>query len=77
MVSFSPCSVEFGTKAAETLWCASGGVPAASAEAAATRDRRDRERQAVRSWSGPSSSPSKGWRGVVHDMGASPGCSHE
>lgn len=41
-------SADLGTKAAETLRCASGGVPAASAEAAATRDRRDRERQAVR-----------------------------
>lgn len=41
-------SADLGTKAAETLRCASGGVSAASAEAAATRDRRDRERQAVR-----------------------------
>ena len=41
-------SADLGTKAAATLWSASGGVPAASGAAAATRDRRDRERPAVR-----------------------------
>lgn len=49
------------SKAAETLWCASGGGPAASAEAAVTRDRRDRERHAVRSRGGRGSARGVFW----------------
>ena len=41
-------SVDLGSKAAETLRSASGGVPAASGEAAATSERSERERRAVR-----------------------------
>jgi len=43
-----PRSAQLTSEAAETLWSASGGGPAASGEAAVTRDRRDRERPAVR-----------------------------
>ena len=44
--------VDLASKAAETLRSASGGGPVASGEAAVTRDRRDRERHAVRSRGG-------------------------
>jgi len=42
-------SAKLGTKAAETLRSASGGVPAASGSAAATSERSERKREAVRS----------------------------
>jgi len=42
-------SADLGTEAAETLWCPSGGVPAARAEAVATSERSERYREAVRS----------------------------
>ena len=41
-------SADLGAKAAETLRSPSGGVPAARGEAAATSERSERERQAVR-----------------------------
>ena len=43
-----PKWAELGTEAAETLRSPSGGVPAARGEAAATSERSERERQAVR-----------------------------
>ena len=43
-----PKRPELGTEAAETLRSPSGGVPAARGEAAATSERSERERQAVR-----------------------------
>ena len=50
VVTYDPAGLT--SEAAETLWSASGGGPAASGEAAVTRDRRDRERQAGRSRGG-------------------------
>ena len=67
-------SADVTSEAAETLRSASGGGPAASGEAAVTRDRRDRERHAVRSRGG---SESAGWREVVAWCGATEGSGHE
>ena len=47
-----PRSAQLPSEAAETLRCARSGGPGPSAEAAVSRDRRDRERQAVRSRGG-------------------------
>ena len=41
-------AADLGAKAAATLWCVRRGVPAPNAAAAATSDRRERERVAVR-----------------------------
>ena len=66
------------SKAAETLRSASGGVPVASGEAAVTRDRRDRERHAVRSRGGRGrGAESAGWREVAEWCRATEGSGHE
>jgi len=74
VVTYDPADLT--SEAAETLRSPNGGVPAVRGEAAVTRDRRDRERQAVRSRGGGERSPSRGWRGVAREMCASEGCSH-
>ena len=62
------------SKAAETLRCARSGGPGPSAEAAVTRDRRDRERRAGRSRGGAESA---GWREVAEWCHATEGTGHE
>ena len=42
-------TAELGTEAAATLWCVRRGVPAPNAAAAATSERSERKRRAVRS----------------------------
>ena len=67
-------SADLSSEAAETLRCARSGGPGPSAEAAVTRDRRDRERHAVRSRSGAESA---GWREVAEWCDATEGTGHE
>ena len=70
--------VDLASKAAETLRSASGGGPVASGEAAVTRDRRDRERHAVRSRGGRGrGAESAGWREVAEWCRATEGSGHE
>jgi hypothetical protein len=66
-----------GTKAGETLRSARAGVSGSSGEPAATRDRRDRERDAGRCGDGVERSPSTGWREVSSKMVATEGTTHE
>ena len=71
-------SVDLGSKAAETLRSASGGVPAASGEAAATSERSERKRHAVRSRGGRGrGAESAGWREVAEWCRATEGSGHE
>jgi hypothetical protein len=71
-------SADLSSEAAETLRSASGGGPAASGEAAVTRDRRDRERHAVRSRGGRGrGAESAGWREVAAWCDATEGSDHE
>ena len=66
------------SKAAEISISPSGGGPAARGEAAVTRDRRDRERHAVRSWGGRGrGAESAGWREVTEWCHATEGSGHE
>ena len=64
------------SKAAATLRCASGGVPVASAAAAATSERSERKRHAVRSRGGRGAE-SAGWREVTEWCHATEGSGHE
>ena len=69
---------ELGTEAAEILISASGGGPAASGEAAATSERSERKRHAVRSRGGRGrGAESAGWREVAEWCRATEGSGHE
>ena len=67
-------SADLTSKAGETLRSPNGGVPAVRGEGAVTRDRRDRERPAVRSRGGVESG---GWREVAEWCHATEGSGHE
>ena len=68
-------SADLSSKAAETLRCARSAEAEPSAEAAVTRDRRDRERHAGRSRGG--GAESAGWREVAEWCHATEGTGHE
>ena len=67
---------DLASEAAEILISASGGGPAASGEAAATSERSERKRHAVRSRGGRGAE-SAGWREVTEWCHATEGSGHE
>ena len=68
--------VDLASEAAEILISPSGGGPAARGEAAATSERSERERRAVRSRGGRGAE-SAGWREVAEWCRATEGTGHE